>query len=442
MRGDSIDRAYALLGQGRVAEALAISTPLAAAAGADHDVLALHSSALNADHRPEEALVVNRKAAERFPASGTAWHNLAATLADLGRGADALDALARGFSAGLDSALSYQVKARAHVACGEPAEAEKAYAEATKRAPASAEIAVEQADLIWMARGDMAAAQAAVDRAFHAGAPPAPLLLAKAKMLASAGDAEGASALLGRAAEHLPDDPQLAIGAAQAALEAGRLEEAERLAERAGRLAAGAAAAVVQLAIVRLAIGRSELALAALRPLFERYPEDQSVLAWTATAARAAGDPLYRRLCDYETMVGIHEIEPPPGWASRDDFLGDLAAALDRHHVMKEHPAQQSLRHGTQTTYRLTGSSEPAVAAFFAALDAPVRAHLAKLGKGDDPLRRPPSPAATGSSGPGRCAFGRAASTSTICITKAGCRPPSTSRPPTAPWLGRGAKDG
>jgi uncharacterized protein (TIGR02466 family) len=84
----------------------------------------------------------------------------------------------------------------------------------------------------------------------------------------------------------------------------------------------------------------------------------------------------------------VYEVEPPSGWASREAFLADLGAALDRHHVMKEHPAQQSLRHGTQTTYRLTGSSEPAVGAFFAALDAPVRAYLARLGTGDDPLRR------------------------------------------------------
>jgi uncharacterized protein (TIGR02466 family) len=55
---------------------------------------------------------------------------------------------------------------------------------------------------------------------------------------------------------------------------------------------------------------------------------------------------------------------------------------------MAEHPSAQSLRHGTQTTYRLSGSKDPAIQAFFKAMDAPVREHLAKLGSGADPLRR------------------------------------------------------
>ena len=55
---------------------------------------------------------------------------------------------------------------------------------------------------------------------------------------------------------------------------------------------------------------------------------------------------------------------------------------------MAEHPSAQSLRHGTQTTYRLSGSQDPAIRAFFQALDGPLREHLARLGGGGDPLRR------------------------------------------------------
>jgi uncharacterized protein (TIGR02466 family) len=120
----------------------------------------------------------------------------------------------------------------------------------------------------------------------------------------------------------------------------------------------------------------------------EWAPLDQSVLAWAATAARAAGDPLYGEYCDYETMVGVYDLEPPAGWATRADFLRDLNSALDRHHVMAEHPTAQSLRHGTQTTYRLSGSAEPAIQAFFKALDRTLGEHLVRLGAGADPLRR------------------------------------------------------
>jgi uncharacterized protein (TIGR02466 family) len=385
---DDIERAYSLLQEGRVEEALGISTRLVGIAGAGHGALALHSAALRQSQRHDEALLIDQKAAAAFPRSGVAWHNLATTLGELGRGEEALEALAKGFAVGLDSPLSWQVKARAHVACGDPAAAEAAYLEAARRAPDLPTIAAERADFLWMARGDVAAAQAVLDQAFHAGAPPASLLLVKAKLLASTGRAGQAADLLDRAAGHLPDDLALALGAAQAALEAGRLGDAERHARRGEALAPRDTAALVQSAIVSLALGRADSALLSMRKALDLAPLDQSVLAWSATAARAAGDPLYAELCDYESMVGVYELRPPAGWGTEAEFLQDLGAALDKHHVMAEHPSAQSLRHGTQTTYRLSGSNDPAIQAFFKAIDAPVREHLARLGTGADPLRR------------------------------------------------------
>jgi tetratricopeptide (TPR) repeat protein len=388
MNPNLIERAYSLLNAGRAAEALEISTRLLSSPAVSHDVLVLHAAALKLEQRHDEALQIDDRAARAFPRSGTAWHNLAATLIELGRGDEALEALAKGFAIGLDSPLSWQVKARAHVACGDPAAAETAYSEAARRAPNLPAIAAERADFLWMAQGDLASALAALDQAFHAGAPPAPLLLVKAKLLASAGDRDGAADLLERAAAHLPDDPQIVLGAAQAALEAGRLADAERHSRQGERLAPDDVAALVQSTIVALALGRADSAWLAMRRALALRPLDQSVLAWSATAARAAGDRLYSELCDHESMVGVYELEPPAGWATQADFLRDLSAALDRHHVMMEHPSAQSLRHGTQTTYRLSGSRDPAIQAFFEAIDAPVREHLAKLGSGADPLRR------------------------------------------------------
>lgn len=388
MDHDLIERAYSLLNEGRAAEALEISTRLAAAPDSSHDALVLHSAALKLAHRYEEALNVDRRAAAAYPKSGAAWHNLAATLVEQGRGHEALEALSKGFAVGLDSPLSWQVKARAHVASGETEAAEAAYLEAARRAPNLPAIASERADFLWMARGDLAAAQAAIDQAFHAGGPPAPLLLVKAKLLTSAGNLDEAADLLERAAGHLPDDLSLVLAAAQSALEAERLADAERHARHGETLAPGEVAALIQSAIVSLALGRPEAALLRMRKAMTLKPLDQSVLAWAATAARAAGDPLYGRLCDYDSMVGTYELEPPAGWTTQADFLRDLRSALDKHHVMAEHPSAQSLRHGTQTTYLLSGSSDPAIQAFFKALDKPLREHIARLGTGEDPLRR------------------------------------------------------
>jgi uncharacterized protein (TIGR02466 family) len=384
---DPLDRAKALLDEGRIDEALAITRALAEAPEPSHRALAMHSTGLKGLGRREDALVFDRRAVARFPTSGVAWHNLAATLGDLGRGREAVEAMEHGLKLGLDGALSWSVLARARAAAGDLDGAEQAYLETLRRAPGRAETAAEYAELVWMRHGDLNAAQVVLDRCAHAGGPPASLLLAKARLYEAAGDPAKAGELLALAADRLPSDVAVQVAAAQAALEAGRLDEAERRALAAERLLPFGPGVLNQLAIVYLATGRPDLALTKARKGLEMAPESQSLLGWAATAARAIGDPLYRELYDYDAVVRAYDLDTPSGWPSLQAYLADLAAALDRIHIYSRHPSSQSLRHGSQTTYRLTGSDDPAIQAFFRTLDKPIRQHLAHLGQGADPLR-------------------------------------------------------
>jgi uncharacterized protein (TIGR02466 family) len=386
LTADPLDRAKALLDEGRLEAALAITGPLVEAGGGSHRALALHSTGLKGLGRHEDALAVDRQAAARFPGSGVAWHNLAATLGDLGRGEESARAMAQGMSLGLDGALSWGVMARARAASGDLDGAEQAYLEALRRAPGRFETAREYAEVVWMRRGDLDEAQQILDRAAHAGGPPAPLLIAKAKLYEAAEQQERADALLRMAVERLPDDPLMLLGAAQAELERGSLDEAERLVRRAETIAPDLPTILNHLAIVQIAKGQSDLALATARRGLELAPEDQSLWGWAATAARAAGDPLHHELCDYPKMVGAYDLEAPAGWADIGAFLADLGAALDRIHLYDLHPSGQSLRHGSQTTYRLTGSDDPTIQAFFRAVDAPIRRHIESIGPGTGPL--------------------------------------------------------
>jgi uncharacterized protein (TIGR02466 family) len=387
LSNDPLDQAKTLLDEGRLAEALAITTPLADHPNPSHRALAMHSTALKAVGRREEALVFDQRATMRFGNSGVAWHNLAATLGDLGHGAEAVEAMSRGFKLGLDGALSWGVMARSKAAAGDLDGAEQAYLEALKRAPQRAETAAEYADVVWMRRGDIGEAQAALDRCAHNGGPPAPLLLTKAKLYEAAGDLDKAAELLALAAERMPDEIALVMAAAQAALERGNLDEAERLALIAEARVPDSPGILNQLAIVYLARGKADLALEKARKGLAFAPENQSLWGWAATAARAVGDPLYKDLYDYQAMVGVYEIETPPGWDSLEAYLADLAKALNGIHLYNEHPSSQSLRHGSQTTYRLTGSDDPAIKAFFKAVDKPIRQHMAGMGEGTDPAR-------------------------------------------------------
>jgi uncharacterized protein (TIGR02466 family) len=383
-----LNQAQALMEQGRSEEGLALTTPLAQGPAPSLRAIAIHCTLLKGLGRREEALEIDRKTVQRFPADGVAWHNLAATLGDLGRGPESVEAMEKAFLLGRDGALSWGVMARSQLASGDLDKAEAAYQAALKRAPGNEVLANEYADFVWMRHGDLEAAQVVLDRAFHGGGHPAPLILAKVKLYEAAGDHERARALITAAAERMPTDGFILLSAAQWALEDDRFDEAERLALAADALAPDNPSVLNELAIIYLARGRPDLALAKAKRGIEVSPEDQSLWGWAATAARAVGDPLYGQLYDYPAMVKTYELETPDGWPSLEAYLADLAAALDREHLFQHHPSAQSLRHGSQTMYRLTGSSDPAIQAFFRALDAPIRTHMANMGDGPDPVRR------------------------------------------------------
>ncbi|WP_309604613.1 putative 2OG-Fe(II) oxygenase [Phenylobacterium sp.] len=383
-----IARAEALMAQGRATEALVLTEGLVAEARPTHMALATHAAALKAAGRREEAVAFNLEATKRFADSAVAWHNYAATLGDLGRAAEALTACEAAFKRGLDAPETWSAYARALQASGDLDRAEDAFRQALMRSQGAPVVAAELANLVWMRGGDLAAAQAVLDAAFHQGGNPSALLLAKATLFETAGEGSRAADLLETASRRLPDDLAILLGAAQSSLYLERIAQADRYVTQARALDPDSRAVAQYGAIVDLASGRADSALTRLRAALANRPDDQSLWGWAATAARAMGDPLYAELCDYEAMVGVYDLATPPGWPNLQAFLGDLSKTLNDLHLYQQHPPNQSLRHGSQTLHLLTGSDAPALRAFFAAIDAPIRQHMAKLGQGADPLRR------------------------------------------------------
>jgi uncharacterized protein (TIGR02466 family) len=384
----TIARAEALVEQGRPQEAAALTAPLAQSHTASLLALATHSGALKLANRHAEALAFDETAIARFASSPIAWHNYAATLDDMGRAEAAVEACEQAFRLGLDAPQTFAVYARALAAAGRHDRADYAYQQALARTPADVRVAAEYANFVWMAQGDSNAADAVLDRAFHAGAPPTPLLVAKATLYDAAGQPERAAMLLEAASQRLTGDTMILMSATDHALRLNRLDDAQRYVRAAEKADPTSRSVAQYAAIVDLALGRPDAALGRLRAALEDNPEDQSLWGWAAVAARAAGDPLYRELYDYDAMVAAYEIATPSGWASLDAFLSDLAKALKDIHSYQRHPTNQSLRNGSQSMHLLTGSDAPAIKAFFDVLDAPIRAHMQKLGRGKDPLRR------------------------------------------------------
>ncbi|HLZ77561.1 putative 2OG-Fe(II) oxygenase [Phenylobacterium sp.] len=384
----AVARAEALMADGHIDQALALTESMATTAQPTHLALAVHSGALKLAGRSPEALDFDRQAIERFGESPIAWHNYAATLDDLGRADEAVEACETAFRRGMDAAQTFAVYARALRAVGNHERADYAYRQSLMRAPAEVGVASEFANHLWMITGDLKVADSALDAAFHAGAPPTPLLIAKATLYEAAGDSERAYSLMEKASDRLTDDAYAHMAAVEYALRLNRLDAAEAFQRRAEAAEPRSRSVIQYSAIVDLAAGRPAEAFRKLQGALKDHPNDQSLWGWMAVAARAVGDPLYARLCDYEQMVGVYDLEAPSGWPSLEAFLADLAKELKAAHVYRQHPTNQSMRHGSQTMHMLSGSNAAPIKAFFEAVDKPIREHMARLGQGDDPLRR------------------------------------------------------
>jgi hypothetical protein len=171
-------------------------------------------------------------------------------------------------------------------------------------------------------------------------------------------------------------------------LKIGRAGEALAMTEDLAARHAGNSGVLMQLASIHMALGQSSQALAIAQQGLAAEPLSQGLLCCAATAGRLTGDRAAAALCDYDRMVQAYEIERPEGWPTLQAYLADLVKALRATHTYRRPPSDQSLQGGSQTTYLLTGSPDPVIQSFFKAVDGPIRAHMADLGAGDDPLRR------------------------------------------------------
>jgi tetratricopeptide (TPR) repeat protein len=344
------------------------------------------ADALKAQGRWDAAVAAHRQITQAFPREPVAFHNLAATLGDVGQAAAAEEAVVHAMRLGLDAPESWLVRARAVQMLGRLDEAEQLYRQALRRRPLYLDAMRDLAQLRWMRSGDVAAATAPIDAAL-AQAPAAPALLQlKAQMLVETQQEQAALPLLRAAAAAHPGDPSLALSLAQVALNTGAVAESLAAAQRAAALAPAHAPTHVACIDALLAAGELARAEQLAAALHAQIPTDQPTLARLATAWRLLGDARYAKLYDYDTLVGVETLDTPPGWPDLGSYLAELASALHGAHRYRTHPFQQSIKQGAQLPDVLR-LPHPAAQALAVAIDGPIRRHLARLGTGRDPLR-------------------------------------------------------
>ncbi len=133
--------------------------------------------------------------------------------------------------------------------------------------------------------------------------------------------------------------------------------------------------------------GKAEEAMPLIEAKRQAEPNDQLWIAYEASALRLLGSERYEHIVDLERFVRPYELQPPDGFDDIVSFNAAFLEALDKWHLFKAHPLDQSLRDGSQTPRDLTSIEDPVITAFFRALDTPIRAYMADVGdSGDHPL--------------------------------------------------------
>ncbi len=374
---------------GRGAETLKVTTAFAANPACGPGLLYEHAEAQRSLGLLEASLEACQRIVKLAPTSAVAEHNVAARLGDLRRYAQAQAAAERAFAKGSDAPETWLVYGRALQGQDRYDEAEAAYQRALAGPRPCIDAHLDLAQSIWMRTGDAKAASQRLDEAI-AASPDQPLLAHfKSKLLDHAGDKAGAYQVLVSTIRRRPESTvSLELQAADAALALGDLEAARFHAERVRQVAPEDSNLLRVECDLYLALGQGAEAVSAAERLYQRLPMDRSVLARLATAWRMAGDGRYGPLYDYGQFVKTFDLETPDHWTDLPSYLADLATSLEAAHGALADPLGQSVRGGSQTLQNLLQSKDPAIAAFFAAIDAPIRQYIAQLGRGRDALRQ------------------------------------------------------
>lgn len=381
--------AQSLLQQGRADEAASLLAPLAEAKDASHESLAAYAQALKGTGRLDAALSIYERAARAYPTSGVAEHNVASVLGDLERHDEAVAHARLAIGKGSDAPETWLVLGRALQSAGRLEEAEAAYRAALQRRPGFYDALRDLAQLIWMRTGDVDAALGPIEGALRTWPTHPALTTLAAKVENYGGRPEAAYRRLSDAARiHAGQSPDLELSASNLAALLDQPEAALAHAENALRLERGNPTAGLLACDAFLGLGRADAAARMAGRLLQMQPDDQEALSRLAVAWRLLGDPRYGDLYEYSAFVQAHTIDTPAGWDDLTSYLADLKAALDRAHGFSTHPYDQSLRGGSQTPADLRSSKDPAIVAFFSAIDGPIHRHMAALGQGADVHRR------------------------------------------------------
>ena len=159
----------------------------------------------------------------------------------------------------------------------------------------------------------------------------------------------------------------------------GRWDEALKLHHEAANSADAIPNQLVDYGRALLACQRPDEALRYVKAAAAATPTNQRALAYLGLCWRMTDDERDEVLNDYESMVVPYEIPVPEGYSSLAEFNEHLEAVLKPLHIGLRHPAEQTLRGGTQTGGNLFDRREPEIQALYRALQSCIQDYIGRF---------------------------------------------------------------
>jgi len=356
-------------------------------------------NALRRAGRADQAVLALERAVAIDPAKPSARTNLGIALREADRPADAVSQYDAAERAGYRGPELLENRAAAWLDLGEPARAREDIDRLVGEFPTYMKGHQARARLYWEwgLEGDPFGSYR---RLADAHPKEEAVWLAWLQQLLAFRQYEGLLEAAEKAKRALGDVPWIAGMDAIALSETGRLGEAALAFEACGAAASGQPDLLTAFARHLLKSRDPARAAAMAEAGLRAAPRSSILWGYLGTAWRMLDDPREHWLNDYDRDVAQIEASPP-GWAgSAEAFAEHAAPVLRALHLAKVHPAEQSLRNGTQSMGALFDRREPEIAQIRQAVVAACEAFI--FGLPDDPAhpflgRKAPTVSFTGS---------------------------------------------
>jgi predicted Zn-dependent protease len=329
--------------------------------------------------RKRESVGALRRAVEIAPAYASARYNLAAVLASQERSEEALEQASAALARGAKPRGVGLVQARALIQLDRSEEAERGLL-ALLSADAHDVEALNLLVQLRQLRGDpdpLAPLRAA------AQAPSAPprLRLALADAARRSGALPEAELILRDLLRVAGPDPTLLSSLSTVLQEAGRAAEALDAARASIARLPDDATSAENFVVAALCAGASAEALPVVEKFRALRPRDQRWTTYRIDIARLHDAGEFAGWFDAARVVSVVDLPAPAGFANTAEFHAALLPALQARHREGNHPLDQSLRHGTQTSRNLLMSPGAEIAALLDTFRVALADMQARLGR-------------------------------------------------------------